>query len=99
MTTTKTGQRTPFSIAGLTLRNLIHPMHQHIDQPAQFLIRYSKQPSQCLTSERIAKSSSLCCACFLTSPHPPSVVGSGKLHGAENASPSELNSRQDHNNF
>jgi hypothetical protein len=39
----------------LTLTNLIKYIHQHIQHPAQFLIRYTKQPSQCLTTERIAK--------------------------------------------
>ena len=53
--TDKKGEATTFSITGFTLYTLLEYMHRHLNQPALFLFRYTKDPSQCLGSERLAK--------------------------------------------
>ena len=53
-TTNKSGQVTTFNITGQTLQSLLDYLHHHKEHPAPFLFRYTKQPENCLGSDRLA---------------------------------------------
>ena len=54
-TVNKMGHTTTFNVTGKTLKSIMQYMCQHINYPAPYLIRDSKEPHRCLTAERIAK--------------------------------------------
>ena len=49
------GHATIFNVTDQTIKSIMQHMCQHINHPAPYLIRDSKEPHRCLTAERIAK--------------------------------------------